>query len=253
MPRITNIAGQTFNRLTAVSLNQPSHFKTRHDGSRVFYCATWDCVCSCGATKKNVPLYNLRYGWTKSCGCLPKELAIENRSVRHKGTSDTPPYAFSKGEGNFFRVWRGIKERCYQKENHSFHNYGGRGIKMHPDWNSSYRAFAVSVGPRPSRLHSIDRIDTNKDYEPGNIRWSTNKEQSNNKRTNVWLQWKGQSATLMQVAEIEQVNYKLIRNLLKKRNLPIEEAVAKAKTSKQKFDPRTNRSRAKPKHPEDFC
>jgi hypothetical protein len=124
---------------------------------------------------------------------------------------------------------------------------------MHPDWNSSYRAFAVSVGPRPSRLHSIDRIDTNKDYEPGNIRWSTNKEQSNNKRTNVWLQWKGQSATLMQVAEIEQVNYKLIRNLLKKRNLPIEEAVAKAKTSKQKFDPRTNRSRAKPKHPEDFC
>jgi hypothetical protein len=203
--------------------------------------------------KKKVPLYNLRYGWTKSCGCLQEELAIENRSVRYKGTSDTPPYAFSKGKGNFFRVWKGIKERCYVKSRHDYPRYGGRGIKMHPDWKSSYRAFAMAVGPRPSLAHSIDRIDTNKDYEPGNIKWSTNKEQSNNKRTNVWLQWKGQSITLMQVAEIEQVNYNQLHILLRKRNLSIEEAVTKAKTSKQKFDPRINRSRAKPKYPEDFC
>jgi hypothetical protein len=182
-----------------------------------------------------------------------KEQEVENRSVRYKGTKDTPPYAFSKGVGSFFRVWRGIKERCYHRNDQSFHNYGGRGIKMHPDWKSSYRAFAIAVGPRPSLLHSIDRIDTNKDYEPGNLQWSTNKEQSNNKRTNVWLQWKGESATLMQVAEIEQVNYKVLHKALRKRNMSLEDAVAKAKKSKQKFDPRTNRSRVKPKYPDDFC
>lgn len=253
MPKIRDITGQTFNRLTAVAMNQPSHYKTRPDGRQVFYCATWDCTCSCGGTKKAVPLYSLRYGWTQSCGCLPKEQAIENRSVRHKGTDDKPPYAFSKGTGNFYRVWKGIKERCYQTNRHDYPRYGGRDIRVHPDWKSSYRAFAIAAGPRPSLLHSIDRIDTNKDYEPGNIKWSTNKEQSNNKLTNVWLQWKGESVTLMQLAEIEQVSYNLLHKLLRVRHLPIEEAVAQAKKSKQKFSPRIRSRAKKPPHPEDFC
>lgn len=248
MKKSHNYLGNVFGRLTILKKN------IEVTDARGTPC--WDCLCSCGSYKIGASQYALVRGDLKSCGCLAKEFEINNRSIRVTGTRDTPSYAFSQGVGSFYRLWKGVKERCYNTNDHSYHNYGGRGIKMHPDWKSSYRAFAMAVGPRPSLLHSIDRIDTNRDYEPGNIKWSTNKEQSNNKRTNVWLQWKGQSVTLAQLAESEQVNYNLLHKLLKTRNIPLEEAVAKTKRSKQKFDPRTNRSRSKtppPDSTQDFC
>jgi hypothetical protein len=244
MKKSHNYVGNVFGRLTILKKNKAVTLAKGRP--------SWDCVCSCGGVKTGANQYELVSGGIKSCGCLQKELATQNRSVRVDGTEDTPPYAFSKGAGNFYRVWKGIKERCYRPNDQSFHNYGGRGINMHPDWKSSYRAFAVAVGPRPSLLHSIDRIDTNKDYEPGNMKWSTNKEQSNNRRTNVWLQWNGESVTLMQLAELEQVNYNLLHKLLQGCCLPLGDIVAKAKKSRQRFSPRI-RSRAKPKYPDDFC
>lgn len=244
MPTTLNRISQVFGRLTILKLNKDAWSEITPEGKRRRHRATYDCLCSCGKKKENVNIRDLQHGCIKSCGCLNDEIQEQHKFRWEHGTHDTPAYALSAGKGNFLSIWDGIKERCYNANNRSYPRYGGRGIKMCDPWRRSYREFALAAGPRPSPSHSIDRLDTNGDYEPGNIKWSTNKEQSNNKRTNVFLQWRGETLTLMQLAEKEQVHYGLLHTLIRVRVLPIEEAVAKAKKSKRKFDPRT-RCRAK--------
>jgi hypothetical protein len=248
MPKPKDILGQKFNSLTVVVLNKPASFKILPNGRRVTVSNTWDCLCDCGKTRNNVSRYHLQHGSIKTCGCIKEFNYAKTRRHLTEGTLTTPPYAFSRGVGNFYKVWEAIKMRCYCKNHKSFHNYGGRGIKVHSDWKSSYRTFAIAVGPRPSRLHSIDRIDTNKDYEPGNVRWSTSVEQANNKRTNIWLRWKNESITLTKLAEKEQVSYRLLHRRIKRYNMPVEEAVLSARKTGKPFIPHR-----RPKYSEDFC
>ena len=85
-----------------------------------------------------------------------------------------------------FRVWVEMRRRCRATHRHNSHNYSGRGIKVCRAWDESFMAFFADVGRRPSASHSIDRIDGCKNYEPGNVRWATKLEQSQNART-VWL------------------------------------------------------------------
>jgi hypothetical protein len=250
MPKPKDIQGQKFGRLTVVALNRPASFRILPNGKRGTLSNTWDCVCECGNTRKNIPRYQLQHGSVKSCGCLKVEAIRKSQIHQIKGTEDTPSYVFTRGRGNFYITWRALKERCYFKKHKSFHNYGGRGIKIHSAWKSSYRAFALDVGPRPSPKHSIDRIDTNKDYAPGNVRWATAKEQANNTRKNVWLQWKGESITLTQLAELEQVSYNILHRRIRKYQMNPEEAVASAKKTGKPFV-RDKRHLAGPQY--DFC
>jgi hypothetical protein len=89
-------------------------------------------------------------------------------------------------EKGIYGIWRTMKSRCEHSNDQAFHNYGKRGITVHPDWSQSYVAFRdwiyTNLGERPSRQYSLDRIDTNGNYEPGNVRWSTRAEQARNKR-----------------------------------------------------------------------
>lgn len=80
------------------------------------------------------------------------------------------------------RAWVHMKQRCSNKKKREYEHYGGRGIKVHPGWQTSFLAFLRDVGPRPSVKHSLDRIDVNGDYEPGNVRWATQQEQKENTR-----------------------------------------------------------------------
>jgi hypothetical protein len=147
-----------------------------------------------------------------------------------------------------------MKSRCYNEKDPAFSNYGYRGIRVHPAWIRSYRAFATFMGPKPSPEHSIDRINTNGNYEPGNVRWATDKEQANNMRTNVWLQWNGETITLTQLAEREQVNYDMLHRRIRKLMLSPEEAVASVKKMGKVFIPDKRLvSNRKPKYPDDFC
>ncbi|MET8113722.1 hypothetical protein [Streptomyces prasinus] len=73
-------------------------------------------------------------------------------------------------------------KRCENPNNHAYARYGGRGISVHPEWRANFGAFLRDVGRRPSPDLSLDRIDNDGNYEPGNVRWATAKQQANNRR-----------------------------------------------------------------------
>ncbi len=95
------------------------------------------------------------------------------------------------------QTWRRMLERCNNPNHIEYARYGGRGIAVCPEWRHSYEAFVAHVGLRPSAGHSIDRIDVNKGYEPGNVRWATTAEQQRNKRNNRVLSFDGRSQCMV--------------------------------------------------------
>lgn len=95
-----------------------------------------------------------------------------------------------------YSVWQGMKRRCQNPRDAKFSNYGGRGIRVCERWSVSFSAFAEDMGPRPSPNHSIDRIDNDGNYEPGNCRWATREEQQNNRGNCRFLTFAGVQATV---------------------------------------------------------
>ena len=81
-----------------------------------------------------------------------------------------------------YTAWCNMRSRCYKKTNKAYGNYGGRGIRVCDKWNKSFVAFYEDMGDKPTPDHSLDRVDVNGDYEPGNCRWATAEVQANNKR-----------------------------------------------------------------------
>lgn len=94
-----------------------------------------------------------------------------------------------------YGVWRGMKRRCLDPRRRSWPFYGGRGITVCARWNSSFAAFLVDMGRRPSPEHSIDRIDNDGDYEPGNCQWTTRDVQGKNRRNNLLIEFNGKRQT----------------------------------------------------------
>jgi hypothetical protein len=144
-----------------------------------------ECACSCGRMVR-VRKSNLENGNTSSCGCLRKELQSE-RNTTH-GQSRSPEY----------RIWESMRRRCTDPKTVGFENYGGRGITVCERWRTSFEAFFEDMGRRPSARHTIDRLDSNGNYEPGNCEWRTMIEQQNNKRNNRTITFNGETLTLAQ-------------------------------------------------------
>lgn len=81
-----------------------------------------------------------------------------------------------------YTAWCSAKQRCTNPRNPAWRDYGGRGIRMTPEWVDSFAAFIAHIGPKPSPEYTLDRIDNDGHYEPGNVRWTTRKEQTRNRR-----------------------------------------------------------------------
>lgn len=184
-----DITGQRFGRLLAVAWKQSPK-------KRGFI---WTCKCDCGC-EIDVRADGLKSGHCKSCGCLKRDLLV-SRQIH--GASNTITY----------NSWISMISRCNNPDNSNFPNYGGRGIKVCEAW-LNFNSFVNDVGYRPSLEHTIDRINNSGNYEPGNVRWATHVQQSNNKRTNRMVNICGDSMTATQAARIFGMRPWLVLNRL---------------------------------------
>jgi len=172
---------EVFGKLLVVSL-----LESRSHGQKVY-----KCLCECGR-ETNVLASNLKKGNSKSCGCS----RTSNCGLRMSKLN------FRHGETNtkLWRTWKGIVERTTCKTSSNYYRYGAKGIKIYDEW-LNYKKFAEYIGHPPTEKHSIDRINNNDGYFPGNIRWATSKEQANNRKTNVFVLVKGKKITLNEAAK----------------------------------------------------
>lgn len=187
-----DLTGLVFNRLTVIGLS--------HKNKRRYF--VWKCFCLCGKYI-SVVSSDLINGSTKSCGCLRTD-TIKAIATTH-GQSQSAEY----------KVWAGIIKRCENKNHKDYPDYGGRGIMVCDRWRNSFENFLSDVGSRPSEKHSIDRINTNGNYEPGNCKWSTLEEQARNKRNNIRIEFKGEVMVLEDWARRLNVTRSVAKTVIK--------------------------------------
>jgi hypothetical protein len=113
-----------------------------------------------------------------------------------------------------YNSWASMKTRCLNANDKSYSHYGGRGISICPEWLNDFWKFYAYIGPRPTPKHTLDRINNSGHYEPGNVRWSTNKEQSNNRNSNRVIEYRGEHLTMKQWAERIGIHYVSLRERL---------------------------------------
>lgn len=174
MVRLIDLTGKRFGRLMVQSKADSSKGgQTR-----------WVCLCDCGNSKTIVGM-SLTRGATQSCGCIHREL-LQAEKTTHGGHG-TPEYA----------TWKSMKDRCFNPGATSFPHYGARGITVCDRWRDSFANFLADMGKKPTPQHSIERNDVNGNYEPSNCRWATNMEQHRNTRANHFLEFRGESLTII--------------------------------------------------------
>lgn len=175
MRKIHDLTGGKYGRLTVLGIAD-----RRKDG---LY--RYRCLCECGIETVVIGR-NLKNGHSKSCGCLHRDIITTH----------------GKTNSRLFGIWHSILQRCRNQNDKDYKNYGERGIEVCDEWKSNFQSFydwAMANGYADNL--TIDRKDVNGNYCPENCRWATQKEQSNNKRSNRCISYNDRTMTLQQWAE----------------------------------------------------
>jgi len=180
-----DLTGKRFGKLTALSIDHKS-------GRRTY----WDCRCDCG-NHRIVSGDHLRGSEVKDCGCQRKGVA---HWVRHGGYNT-----------RLYRIWSLMKERCYNPKRKEYNRYGARNISVCNDWHDFklFMEWALNNGYKDNL--TIDRIDNDGNYCPENCRWISRKEQSNNRRVNRYITFNGETKTITEWANDNNLHYYILR------------------------------------------
>lgn len=190
MSKMIDLTGQKFGRLTVI----------KHDRYGI-----WTCKCDCG-NESHTSTNALTTGNAQSCGCRHKEIVGKN-STKH-GLSKTRLYS----------IFRNMKCRCYTLSASKYEIYGGRGIKICDEWLTDFLSFYNwAITNDYSDELSIDRINSNDNYEPSNCRWATSKVQNNNTNQNHVISYKGKSQTLAEWADELKLSYKVLSERIRRK------------------------------------
>ncbi len=209
--------GDRFHMLVAaylVNIRYCLHPKTKKSVPLRYY---WMFTCDCGNNvirEKKAMFDGLSASKRSSCGCA---LASINRQRQRKhGAAGSATYS----------SWRSMIQRCNPKSKSYHPNHAGRGVTIHPPWVESFDQFVQDVGLRPSRAYSLDRVNNDGNYEPGNVRWATRSQQSRNRRTTRLLTAFGVTKSIADFAEEYKIKHACLTSRLRTGMSP-EEALTK--------------------------
>lgn len=163
--------------------------------------------CSCGA-RGSVIANSLGRGKSLKCAsCSRAENGVRRSEERRKALEYEIilPVRFPAE----YRVWSGMVKRCHGKSPHK--DYGGRGIAVCEAWRSSFLRFLQDMGSRPGLEYSIDRVNVDGNYEPGNCRWATKSEQARNRRDSLFVEVNGERLHIMEAVETTGRSYSQLR------------------------------------------
>ena len=193
MGKLIDLTSKKFGRLQVVARSS----NNKHNA------VVWKCVCDCG-NEVFVTGGNLKSGNSRSCGCEKREVNAVLRTTHGE--------AYTR----LYKIYRGIRNRCYNKNVRGYDNYGGRGIIVCDEWLDNYEVFrewALSNGYSDNL--TIERRNNDGNYEPDNCRWATYAEQAKNKRNIVYLEKDGVRRTMREWSEIIGISY---NNILSRRH-----------------------------------
>lgn len=207
MGKLVDLTGVRFGRWLVIERAGSS--KNKH--------ATWRCRCDCG-TEGVVMRSNLMSGISQSCGCRHKELASASSTV----------HGHSKG-GRItteFRSWLNANRRCTDPRDKSYKDYGAIGVRVADVWRGpeGFQKFLDHIGLKPSPELTLDRIDSTKGYEPGNVRWSTRQDQNTNQRRSYWVQFEGKKLPLVEACRRAGVVYSTVGNRYRRTKCSAQDA-----------------------------
>ena len=186
MPGFIDLTGKQFGKLTVLGISHRDKRSQIH----------WLCKCECGVEK------------SVSGGDLTRK---NRKGVQMCGRCENVHRTHNQRNTRLYRIYAGIKSRCYNPNEPHYKDYGGRGVGMCKEWLDDFVAFYDwSVNNGYDEKLSIDRIDNDGNYEPSNCRWTTQKVQNNNKRTNKYIEYKGEVKTVQEWCNLLNVSSVLV-------------------------------------------
>lgn len=203
--RSRDITGQHFNKLTALGPVGKSN------AGQIM----WLCLCECGNTTV-VKSQDIRNGHTRSCGCL--QIETVKRVKRIHGMAGT----------SLYKIWNGIVKRCTNPNCIGYKYYGGRGISIADEWRHDFQAFhgyIICLSHYGEKGYSIDRINNDGNYVPGNLRFATRHEQSHNSRTSTLITYNDETKCISEWARTIGMNVHTLAYRLRILGMNIEDAL----------------------------